>query len=430
MISNRFRDDAKEVISLNEVQTLARDNVKEKLQKGIYSYESVKCICNSGDFETLAEKDRYGLPVSTVICRKCGLIMINPRMTQESYNTFYDTEYRKLYVGKESPTEEFFNEQFKRGLSIYEYLKNNGVKDIEKVLEIGTGAGGILKAFKDNGCQVLGVDLGKEYIEFGKTKGIKLINCEAGELLKDYEGEFDLIILSHVMEHFLDINRELNIIKKLLKKNGVLYIELPGVFNMHYSYDCDFLKSLQNAHTYYFTLGTLKQVMELNGFLYINGDESIKSLFRVSQKKTNNKTDHFYKDIKSYLIDLENNREKYVEEYKKFQSAQAEKERNFKFKKVKEEIKKYSDKSIMIYGTGNHTKLLLETLKGSNKILGLLDNNKSQFNNEVYGYKLMDMEKIASKVEAIIISSDVYQEIIYERIKDYEKKGIDIIKIY
>lgn len=430
MISNRFKDDGKEVLSLNEVQRLIRDNVKKELEKGIYSCESVKCICGSEDFETLAEKDRYGLPVSTVICKKCGLIITNPRMTQESYNAFYDTEYRKLYVGKERPTEEFFNEQFKRGLIINDYLKVNGVKNIKKVLEIGTGAGGILKAFKDDGDEVLGVDLGKEYIKFGKTKGIKLINCEAGELLKDYEGKFDLIILSHVMEHFLDINRELNIIKRLLKKNGVLYIEVPGVFNMHYSYDCDFLKSLQNAHTYYFTLETLKQIMELNGFLYLNGDESIKSMFKVSEDKIDKKIMNFYEEIKEYLMDLETNREEYIEKYKKFQSAQAERERNYKFKKVNKFLEKYSDKSVMIYGTGNHTKLLLDVLNCSNKILGLLDNNKSQLNTELYGYKLMDMEKIESKVEAIVISSDVYQEIIYERIKHYEKKGIDIIKIY
>lgn len=170
MLGDRFKYDGKANRKLNEVQVEMRDNVKGKLSSGIYKSEKVKCICGNETFETLSEKDRYGLPLNVVICKKCGLIMTNPRMTQESYNNFYDSEYRKLYGGQERPTEEFFYGQFAHGVRIVEYLMNNNVKNIKSVLEIGTGAGGILKAFKDRGCDVLGIDLGKEYIEFGKEK--------------------------------------------------------------------------------------------------------------------------------------------------------------------------------------------------------------------------------------------------------------------
>ena len=38
------------------------------------------------------------------------------------------------------------------------------------MLEIGCGCGGILKPFQNDFYEVTGIDLGGEFIEFGKTK--------------------------------------------------------------------------------------------------------------------------------------------------------------------------------------------------------------------------------------------------------------------
>lgn len=234
------------------------------------------------------------------------------------------------------------------------------------------------------------------------------------------------------MEHFLDIHKEMNVIKQLLNKNGVLYIELPGVYNLHFSYECDFLESIQNAHTYYFTLETLKQIMRLNGFDFINGDEIVRSLFKISMK-SNTQISNFYFNIKQYLKDLECNRGMYLEKYyerKKSEKEEFEQERKIKFKRVNDLLSGYKDKGVMIYGCGGHTRLLLDFLDETNKILGLLDNDREKINKIFYGYTVMDMCEVVSNIEAIVISSDAYQEIIYDRIKSYEKNGIDIIKIY
>ena len=36
------------------------------------------------DIEKLSEKDRYGLFMPVVICKKCGLVQTNPHMTEDS----------------------------------------------------------------------------------------------------------------------------------------------------------------------------------------------------------------------------------------------------------------------------------------------------------------------------------------------------------
>jgi 2-polyprenyl-3-methyl-5-hydroxy-6-metoxy-1,4-benzoquinol methylase len=48
-----------------------------------------------------------------------------------------------------------------------------------------------------------GIDLGSEYVEFGKKEyGLNLYSIE----LKDLKGKFDLIIMSHVFEHIINLN--------------------------------------------------------------------------------------------------------------------------------------------------------------------------------------------------------------------------------
>jgi len=68
------------------------------------------------------------------------------------------------------------------------------------------------------GCEVKGVDLGSEYIEYGNSKGIDLIKIK-----------FDRISYLHVIERIADL--ELIKIKERLNEKGVLYIEVPGILN-------------------------------------------------------------------------------------------------------------------------------------------------------------------------------------------------------
>ncbi|MCJ8172284.1 hypothetical protein [Clostridium botulinum] len=103
--------------------------------------------------------------------------------------------------------------------------------------------------------------------------------------------------------------------------------------------------------------------------------------------------------------------------------------RTKRFKELLDIIKNYSDKSIAIYGTGNHTNLLLNFIDAyRSKILCLLDRKINK--KRLYDFDIYLLENIPKDVKVIIISSDVYQEEIYERIKFLIDKGIKIIKIY
>lgn len=100
------------------------------------------------------------------------------------------------------------------------------------------------------------------------------------------------------------------------------------------------------------------------------------------------------------------------------------------FNKLELKIKDFN--KIAIYGSGKHTEILLNSLDEitKKKILGLIDKDKGKIGQTLYKYKIYSLEELKDKVEAIVISSDVYQQTIYERISYLKEEGIDIIKIY
>tara|TARA_R110002096_G_scaffold169779_11_gene341603 strand:- start:6459 stop:7508 length:1050 start_codon:yes stop_codon:yes gene_type:complete len=295
-------------LKLNYLQKSMKDIVASKLENSIYQYENVKCpVCEVDNKELIGEKDRYGLSYKTNLCVSCGLIYTSPRMTQLSYNEFYNTEYRKLYVGKETATDSFFYSQRIKGKKIYDYLKRNNLilKEESFILEIGCGAGGILSVFKERGHKVKGSDLGEEYIEYGKK--FHGLDIEIGFLSNiKIDKKPDIIIYSHVLEHILDLKSELTSIKNIISENTIVYIEVPGVKEIHRNFESNILKYFQNAHTYHFSLETLTNLFSIMGFELICGNQFVQSAFKLTTNKTIINND--YNNVKSYLLKTEKNR--------------------------------------------------------------------------------------------------------------------------
>ena len=309
-LGSRYANDGKAILPLNPLQFQNIEKVKDKLNGNQYRYETIDCaVCSQRNFESISEKDRYGFRMDVVVCRTCGLVQTNPRMNQESYNEFYNTEYRSIYIGTEKPTEDFFNRQrFNIGRKIFDFIASHtNVGDVKGkfVFEIGCGAGGILKFFEDKGCRVKGIDLGKEYLEYGRTQ--HSLDLEVGSL-SDFvlrlPNKPDIIIYSHVLEHILDLEGQLNLVKKIMHPGTLLYIEVPGLRNLHQTYENDLLVYLQNAHVYHFTKTSLLNVMTKNNFEAIICNEFVRSIFKLAQK-SNSKIVNEYPQIINYLKKVE-----------------------------------------------------------------------------------------------------------------------------
>jgi SAM-dependent methyltransferase len=101
------------------------------------------------------------------------------------------------------------------------------------VLEIGCGLGFLLKAFQEEGCQVLGTELSQSCITFAReVLHIKVLHAdEFSVLLDDYKEYFDLVITYHVLEHLLFPNSMKKMVEYVLRKGGIWSIEVPNILS-------------------------------------------------------------------------------------------------------------------------------------------------------------------------------------------------------
>ena len=106
-----------------------------------------------------------------------------------------------------------------------------------RVLEIGCGEAGVLKAFTDRGCIAVGVELDEPRIIWAKeymaaelatnkisflSKDIYTVNAE-----EEFNGRFDIIILKDVIEHIHDQPKLIAWMKTFLNKAGVIFFGFP-----------------------------------------------------------------------------------------------------------------------------------------------------------------------------------------------------------
>ena len=226
---------------------------------------------------TIAERDRYSLPIQTCACRHCGLLMTNPLMRGQDYADFYQNHYTSLYEGFQYSPAEFFTNQQAAGKCLYETIRQHVDLKNLRVAEVGCAAGGILFYFRPFCKDVVGCDYGTNFMAYGKTRGLKL---HIGGIETLREERADAIIYSHVLEHILDVNSELKTISDILPIGGLLIIDVPGIYNIPNAYESDFLKYLQNAHLLHFTAETLVALMAKHGFSKVYVDERCTGVFR------------------------------------------------------------------------------------------------------------------------------------------------------
>ena len=266
---------------LSKATIEAKSHVEQKIESNIYRFEDKPCFCGSDDFLLLAERDYYGLYHPFGICKHCGLMRANPRMNLDSYIQFYDKEYRTLYSDNDWDKEELYALRTKQGRDGYNFISKHLTNITGPVFDIGCNMGMMLFPFHQAGCEVMGVDYGSEYIEYGRKKTSLNLVVGGVNQLKKFGKKAELVIINDVFEHFLDLEAELQAIREVMEDGSYVFISVPGTF-WWLKYRCryDIMGMIQNAHTYQFTPAILNYVMECNGFELMYGNEKIKAIFK------------------------------------------------------------------------------------------------------------------------------------------------------
>lgn len=275
---------------LNPIQQRYRHGVLKKLEASEYHLEVVaQCLCGSEEAVEIANQDRFGLPVGVVACTQCGLARTSPRLAAADLPAFYEQDYHGLHMGVPEPDSSMALFRKGQGRRVYEHMKDVLSSPHVRVAEVGCGTGQVLREFAlaaqadSRTVDVVGCEYASAYVAAGRAAG-SMIEQGSAELLVRH-GPFDVVILSHVVEHFADPMKELEIVSQLVAENGHAYVEVPGVLAIHRKpeYDYEFLRYLTVAHTYHFSLATLTDVLSQAGFEPIVGNEEVRMVVRHRQ---------------------------------------------------------------------------------------------------------------------------------------------------
>ena len=158
----------------------------------------------------------------------------------------------------------------------YSYVRPEVISRVtnkpNRVLDVGCGNGILGSAIKSKypNCKVIGIEYSEKAASIASEKLDEVLRINLNELnAEDIKGEFDVIICADVIEHLLDPESCLQILRSKTTSNGNLILSIPNVahwsvllpliLNDRFTYTDEGL--LDRTHVHLFTYTEIKLML-------------------------------------------------------------------------------------------------------------------------------------------------------------------------
>ena len=235
-------------------------------------------VCHSTDFDELSNVGRDGA-LRTVICKNCGLVWSDPFPIDTT--EYYQKNYRILYKGTYSPKIKHIYRAANVAIERYKRLEAH-LAGKKKVLEIGSGGGEFSYLLTKKGFDVSAIEPNEGYGNYSKEQYGLNVQIGFAQNLEFAAETFDLITMSHVLEHVDNPTTMLEKLRTWLKPNGILALEVPNVEAV-----CQSPKNtFHTAHLFNFNPETLALLAKKTGFSVVQSvlSEDCGNLTLIAQK--------------------------------------------------------------------------------------------------------------------------------------------------
>ena len=226
----------------------------------------MKCLCKKkSNFKKKITDIRIGkYNFSIYKCINCGFGKTHPVLKKKEIESFHD-------IGP------YRDEEGKRFNIFIEYLVNffnknrakriMSFKSIGKILDIGSGRGLLLSILKEKGWDVVANEINHKTANVIRNRfKISVLEGDINKC-KIKKNNFDVINMSHVLEHLKD---PISVIKKcrfILKKEGFIFIAIPNNDSLQSKFGKKHWYHLcLPYHLYHLTEKNLLDLLKLNDF--------------------------------------------------------------------------------------------------------------------------------------------------------------------
>ena len=204
-----------------------------------------------------------GLPEGTsrwTVCAGCGFVYQNPRPDPARVIALYE---RGLYREHREYSDHFFRNRYRYPVEHYRWLARHvDVPPGARMLDIGAGFGGAVRAFRDLGARAEGIEADPGVCEAARTRfGVELRPGDV-ETVPLGAAAWDVIYSAHTHEHFADVVGVTRRLARMLVPGGHLLIVLP-TFRFGARNAQGFLNVF---HLSMFTARTLERLFVRTGF--------------------------------------------------------------------------------------------------------------------------------------------------------------------
>ena len=233
----------------------------------------VNCnLCGADDFTVVFPKG-YAQLHRIVRCNQCSLMYANP---QELVDADEFAKQDELPPESDPSFAQYLRKQHVQlpdNLRVLQKL-NGFMPQRGKLLEIGSFLGTFANEIRAAGWEVTCLEPFVGAVKYSRQK--YNLNVIEGILPQPSlaDGSFDAAILLHVIEHMPNPGENLAEIRRLLKPGGMLVVETPRFDSLMFKLlgRRERSISITNGHIYFFTVPTLKKLLDKHGFEPISVD--------------------------------------------------------------------------------------------------------------------------------------------------------------
>jgi len=219
--------------------------------------KKLKCLCGSRNYVKLFERKDRGHNFEIIRCQDCGLArtLSPPDDSRERYRHYGINQYLKNSKLVASFMDRIIDEVTR--------FKKKG-----KLLEIGCNLGYLLEIAKKKGFWVRGVELDVKAVKYAnKLLGRGTVIEGILQEIKFPDRYFDVVVMSHVIEHIVDPLDLFKEIKRMLKNDGIFVVVAPNFDSFCAKIKKEKWPGLQpKEHVWQFGIVTLKELLKRGGF--------------------------------------------------------------------------------------------------------------------------------------------------------------------
>jgi len=153
----------------------------------------------------------------------------------------------------------------------------------EKILDVGCATGFIGEKLRKQGNYVIGLDVSKKDIQKAKKvlDQAYVIDLESEEI-PNFRTEFDLILITEVIEHLFEPEKVIMKLMTVLKQNGKMLISTPNFLHLYNRYNMlmgkfEYVEEtvINKSHIHFFTNSTLEKTLSNLGLKIVKENHVI-----------------------------------------------------------------------------------------------------------------------------------------------------------